>query len=297
MPLSFNISHLQNLTLPTVPDYEDDLEWVTAYLVQHMLSTSSWVYAYIAWMGVGAIFLVFLFSHWFGLRATYVGALWNKWATRRRTFRKKHSLTAAQRAGKPHRQPEALPSNTQILSLCTLFIGALALTVLGPDQLAPGSQLWNYRSYPFTFLPKRSAYEVSDYTYLQPQFTIYKGWWTSGGRTGLIAFSLFPLVVLLGLKAPPFALFSAPYLTQLCFDKLAFLHRWCGGLVWGITTLHVLLWSVQLAIDRRASTGRVGYVYAWKYEKFIYAWIVRFSCLFIYPQLTLRHRPMPASRF
>ena len=262
-----------NLTLPAIPNYSDDLEWVTAYLVQHMLSESSWVYAWLLWIVIGVVFIALTVMHWVGFRGGYLGAVWSKWALRRRTWRKKHSLTVAMKTGQPHRQPDSLPSNAQILAVCTLFVGALILSFVGPDYLAPGAQLWNYHNYPIASITRRD-YNTDDYTFLQPQFTIPKAWWTSGGRTGLIAFALFPLTVLFALKVPPFAIFSSRYFIQLGFDKLAFLHRWCGALVWLLATLHTAFWSVQLATDRRSSTRRVGYMYAWQYDKFIYAWTV-----------------------
>ena len=270
-----------NTTLPPIPEYDNDLEWVTAYLVQHMLSQSSWVYTWILWAAIGLVFFVFTAMHWAGFRGGYLGAVWSKWALRRRTWRKKHSLTVAMKAGQPHRQPMSLPSNAQILSVCALFAGILALSFAGPDYLAPGSQLWNYHDYPIAPVMTRRGYDLTQFTFLQPQFTIPKAWWTSGGRTGLIAFALFPLVILLALKAPPFAILSSRYFIQLGFDKLAFLHRWCGFLVWLLATLHTAFWSVQLASDHRPSTGRVGYSYAWQYEKFRFAWTVstsRYCC-------------------
>ncbi|GJE90804.1 NADPH oxidase family protein [Phanerochaete sordida] len=257
-----------NLTLPAIPNYPDDLEWVTAYLAQHMLSESSWVYAWILWIIVAAAFLTFSIMHWAGFRGGYLGAVWSKWAFRRRTWRKKRS---AAKAGQPYRQPDSLPSNAQLLAVCTLFAVVLVLSFAGPDYLAPGARLWNYHSYPVASNQKRD-YNTDDYMSLQPQFTIPKAWWTSGGRTGLIAFALFPLTVLFALKAPPFAIFSSRLFTQLGFDKLAFLHRWCGFLVWFLATLHSVFWSVQLASDRRSSTRKAGYIYAWQYDKFIYAW-------------------------
>lgn len=260
-----------NTTLPPIPDYPDDLEWVTAYLAQHLLSQSSWVYAWLLWIIVALVFVVFTAMHWAGFRGGYLGALWSKWALRRRTWRKKHSLAVAVKAGRPHRQPDALPSNAQLLAVCTLFVGAFALSFAGPDYLAPGARLWNYHRYPVASVQRR-AYDLANYAFLQPQFTIPKAWWTSGNRTGLIAFALFPLTVLFALKAPPFALLSSRFFTQLGFDKLAFLHRWCGILVWLLATLHSVFWSIQLASDRRSNTHRVGYYYAWTYDKFIYAW-------------------------
>lgn len=217
-----------------------------------------------------------------GLRRGYLGAVWSKWALRRRTWRKNHALAVVQKAGQPHRQPMSLPSNAQMLSVCGLTISVFALAFIGPDYFAPGSRLWNVHNYPTRAAHGRSIYDLSSYTYLQPQFTISKAWWTSGGRTGLIAFALFPLTVLFALKAAPFAIFSSPYFVQLCFDKLAFLHRWCGFLVWVLTTLHTIFWSVQLASDHRPSTGQMVYTYAWQYDKFRYAWVVSASTGIVY---------------
>jgi hypothetical protein len=266
---------MTQVTLPPIPDYADDLQWLTAYLAQHMLSHSSWVYTYIFWIAIATVFVTSTILHWTGARGGYLGAVWSKWATRRRTWRKKHKAEAAKRNGTPHRQPQALPSNAQILALVALFVSALVLSFVGPDYLAPGSQLWNLHRYPsVNLVPREPSYDPEDYTYLQPQFTINKAWWTSGGRTGLIAFALFPLTVLLALKAPPFAILSSPYFVHLCFDKLAFLHQWCGFLVWLLATAHTVLWSIQLAIDHRNRTGIEGFDYAWLFEKFNFAWIV-----------------------
>ncbi|THG99773.1 hypothetical protein EW026_g2643 [Hermanssonia centrifuga] len=265
------MSTQSNLTFAPIPDYPNDVEWVTAYLVQRILSDSTWVYAWILWIAIAVIFFSYSAMRWAGLRGGYIGAVWSKWSLRRRTWRKKHSLAVALKLGRPHTQPESLPSNAQILCLLALVVGSLLLAFVGPDYLAPGSRLWTLQNYPKMGVEKR-GYPLSDFYFLQPQFTIEKMWWTTGGRTGLIAFALFPLTVLLALKAPPFAIFSIPQFTHLCFDKLAFLHRWCGVLTWFLTTLHVIFWSVQLAIDHRATTGENGYFYAWQYEKFHFAW-------------------------
>ena len=90
----------------------------------------------------------------------------------------------------------------------------------------------------------------------------------------MIAFALFPLCVLFTLKGTPFALLSLPFTFQLHFDKLAFLHRWTGRIIWLLTTSHVVLWSVELLKDRRPDTDKLAYTYAWAYSKFIYGWIV-----------------------
>ncbi|TCD71873.1 hypothetical protein EIP91_000005 [Steccherinum ochraceum] len=237
------------------------------------------VYSYILWIIVGVAFIFFSVVHGTGLRAGYYGALWSKWSLRRRTWRKKHSLALAAKTGKPYRPPVALPSNAQILTLFTIIICSLLLAYVGPDYFAPGSYLWNVGTTP-TVTTKRAAV-VDTFTQFQPRYTIVKTWWTSAARTGQIAFALFPLCIILALKAPPFAIFSISFLTNFHFDKLSWLHRWCGFLVWMITTLHVVSWSVQLASDRRQGTGKIVYTYAWMYDKFIFGWIAYIALTFI----------------
>ncbi|KAG8847443.1 hypothetical protein FRB91_011760, partial [Serendipita sp. 411] len=107
-----------------------------------------------------------------------------------------------------------------------------------------------------------------------PEYTIPKAWWTIGGRTGIIAFSLFPLVVLFSLKAPPFAVFAIPFLIQVHFDKLARLHRWTGRLIWIITTIHVVTWGIQLFRDKRGNSNweyrdSPAWLFVWQYPLFI----------------------------
>jgi hypothetical protein len=41
-----------------------------------------------------------------------------------------------------------------------------------------------------------------------------------------------------------------------------------------LVALHATLWSVQLFRDTRIDTGDVAYVYAWHYQRFIFAWTV-----------------------
>lgn len=261
---------------PTTPVVADDLEWITAYLIIHRLSYPSWRYAYIFWVLVGLVAFGFGVCHMLGLRGGLLGAYWSKWALRRRTWRKKHSLALATKRGVPHKQPIPLPSNAQILCLCVVTIVAIVLSFVGPDYITPADKLWEFKrdvTSDFALL-RRDATDV--YLSYQPQYTINKSWWTMGGRTGLIAFALLPLVVLFALKAPPFALFSLPFIANVHFDKLMWLHRWIGRLVWFVTALHVVFWSLQLAQDKRPETDQIAYVFAWQYPNFLYAWTVRF---------------------
>jgi hypothetical protein len=261
---------------PTTPAFSDDLEWITAYLTIHSLSFPSRRYPLLLWIVVLFFFLAFAILHWTGSRGSFLGAHWSKWSLRRRTWRKKHNVALALNRNDPHRQPHPLPSNAQLLCLTLLLGGSLALAFVGPDYIAPSLKVWQVRrDIGILELQHRNIIpNTAPYLPLQPQYTINKAWWTSSARAGQIAFALLPLCVLLVLKAPPFAIFAIPFMIQLFFDKLAWLHRWTGRLIWFLTSLHVVLWSVQLVRDRKPSTGRVAYIYAFSYTPFIFGWIV-----------------------
>lgn len=243
---------------PTTPAIEDDLQWINAYMYIHVGSDATRRWAYFLWIIIVGIFLLFAILHLTDSRGGYLGAYWNKWALRRRTWRNK-----LWGSGKP----TSLMSNAQILSLTLLTIAVLALSFLGPDYIAPGTGAFKlYRRRP---IPKPLIAPF------QPHYTIEKAWWTSGNRTGIIAFALFPLCVLFALKAPPFAIFAIPGLVQLHFDKLAWLHRWSGRLIWLMSFLHGVIWAIQLGISKRTETGVIALRYALIYDKFIYACVVR----------------------
>ncbi|CAL1704471.1 unnamed protein product [Somion occarium] len=277
---------------PPTPILLNDLQWLTAYLTVHSLSDASKVYSYILWIAIGVILLVYSIVHRLGLKGGYIGALWSKWALRRRTWRKKHALAMAVKKREPHKQPKSLPSNAQILSLTALVVGSLALAYIGPDYLAPGTQIWNVGKAPSA--KRATTYDPALFLPFQAKYTIPKAWWSTAARTGQIAFALFPLCILLALKTPPFAVFSISFLTDIHFDKLSFLHRWCGMLIWFITTLHVISWSVQLSQDQRK--GRVLYTYAWQYQKFIFGWtaygILTLIMICSIPPIRKRHYEM-----
>jgi hypothetical protein len=257
---------------PPIPAYSDTAEWVEAYFTIHVASSPSRRYSYYLWILVGLIFVIVAFLHITGSSTGLVGAYWNKWALRRRTLRKRHARITAWKTGRSP-QPYSLPPNGQILSLVALFLTALALCFIGPDYIFPGARITDFR--------RDSSYSPSTFFPFQPHYTIGKAWWTSGDRTGTIAFALFPLCILFGLKQPPFAIFAIPFTIQFHFDKLVWLHRWTGRFIWFIATLHVLLWSVQLLNDRRDGTGVVAYHYAWLHINFVYGWIVRITHFFV----------------
>lgn len=273
---------------PATPPYSDTLKWITAYLTVHSLSVPSRRYSFILWLAVVFIFLAFAILHWTGSRGGLCGAIWSKWSLRRRTWRKKHTLALAQRTNQPRRQPIHLPSNAQLLSLSVLTLASLALAFVGPDYLAPSLKVWQIQAR--TSSPPSQLYDTSTFVPYMPQYTISKSLWSSSARAGQIAFALLPLCVIFALKAPPFAIFAIPFMIQLYFDKLAWLHRWAGRLIWFFVSIHVVLWSIQLAKDVNPSTGRVAYVYAWSYTPFIYGWIVRRFVLSLQPPCSSLHR-------
>ncbi len=246
---------------PTTPAFDNDIEWITAYLKIHALSHTTWRYAHFLWVAIGIVAVIFAVSNLLDLRSGLLGAYWSKWSLRRRTWRKKHSLAQAKKSGQRHKQPLLLPSNAQLLTLTALTIASLAAVFLGPDYIAPSHRLFHRAAVP----------SVASYI---PQYTIQKAWWASGNRAGLIAFALFPLCVLFALKRPPFAIFAIPFFTHIHSDKLIWLHRWIGRLIWALVALHATLWSVQLFRDMRVGTDDAAYVYAWHYKRFIFAWTV-----------------------
>ena len=284
-----SIAHDPN---PTTPAFTNDYLWILSYFTIHKLSTVSYRYSFLLWLVIVVFVLLFAILHWTGSRGGFIGAAWAKWAMRRRTWRKKHALEQLRKRGRRHQQPFALPSNAQLLSLFFLFVIPLILCVWGPDYIAPGTKLWDLthnltrreiepRSRFEQFdLFRRAPQVASTATTRQPDYTIPKAWWTAGGRTGTIAFALFPLVILFSLKAPPFALFAIPFLIQIHFDKLARLHRWLGRLIWLVTTAHVITWGTQLYNDRRGSSGRdnadkSAWYFVWLYPLFIEGVVVR----------------------
>ncbi|QRV85779.1 Ferric reductase like transmembrane component [Ceratobasidium sp. AG-Ba] len=270
---------------PTTPAFIDSYQWINTYLVIHKMSTTSYRYAYMLWLVITLFTLIVTLAH-LSSRTTVIGALWRKYSIRRRTWRKQASLRRIEKSKQPHRQPYSLPSNAQLIALILLFVAAALLCCIGPDYVSPYTRLWDLKSnLTAPALARRDISAALDSwrqfdrrapiastpTTRQPEYTIPKAWWTAGGRTGIIAFALMPLCVLFALKAPPFALFALPFTTQMHFDKLAFLHRWSGRIIWAITTIHVATWGVQLGRDQRHGINEgIAWDYVWLYPLFIY---------------------------
>lgn len=277
---------------PTTPSYSDAQTWITAFITIHSLSKNSYVYMYILWIAIGIVFFALCTATWSRVRMGALGARWQKWALRRRTWRKKHALKAAaaeaKRRGVPvsavHKQPTALPSNAQILSASVLTTAVLLVCFVGPDYIDPNIDLFHFwdpssgsSSSSFATKAKRAGTTtVNDQTlsaYIA-HYTITKSVWTLAARTGGVAFALLPLVVVLALKAAPFALFAIPGLVGYGHDKMIRLHRYVGRLTWFVTFLHVIFWVVQACRERRTGTGEMLITIIWQFQKFQFAWVV-----------------------
>ncbi|KAI6045785.1 ferric reductase like transmembrane component-domain-containing protein [Pisolithus marmoratus] len=254
---------------PTTPPYTDDLEWTTAYLTIHSLSVPSRRYSFLLWIIVVFIFLAFAILHWTGARGGVLGARWSKWTLPRRTW-KKHAGFRTRRAAPKSQKAVFLPSNAQLLSLFGMTLVSLALALVGPDYISPTLKVWQFAERDIS--QSHTLYDASTFDPYIPQYTISKSLWSSSARFGQIAFALFPLCILFALKAPPFALFAIPFMIQLFFDKLVWLHRWSGRLIWFMTSVHVVLWSIQLVRDHDPITGRSAYLQAFTYQPFISGW-------------------------
>lgn len=267
---------------PPTPNYEDGLDWVTAYLTVHSMSMSSYRVKYALWIIIAIFFLIGALLHLAGTKRPYYFAHWSKWALRRRTWRKNQGKKEAERTGKAHRQPVPLPSNSQLLSLSFIFLLVIILAFAGPDYIKPHTAVSSPGGAAGSPAPSdthRRAINHGEVAGYVANYTINKAWWTVAGRTGLMAFALFPLCILFALKAAPFAVFALPYTTQFSFDKLSTLHRWVGRLIWFIAAIHVLSWSVHLATHKNPVTGQVAYRYAWHYPPFLWGWAVSFAAL------------------
>jgi hypothetical protein len=210
--------------------------------------------------------VLYAILHHLNLQTGFMGAFWNRVMIRRMVFRKKRDQKVSASGRK--KRPLILPSNAQVLSIALVGVLSAVLCVIGADYIAADTSTWDLG----TSFSKRGLAKRAATTYATPLYNIDKEWWTSGARFGLIAFALFPLVVVLALKQPPAAILSIRQFTHLYADKLQLLHRWVGRLIWLLTALHVALWSVRLFKDQRSTTdARSVWIVIWIYDKFQWA--------------------------
>ncbi|ORX39399.1 hypothetical protein BD324DRAFT_619556 [Kockovaella imperatae] len=244
-----------NPTNGYAPGTEGDSQYAWAYLNAHMMSTPSYRYAYILWMAFALIALIYIVAHHARLGRGSVPASLSRWSMRRHIVGSK----------KPGRRNRALPSNGVLSVGILLVVPVVALSIIGPDYIAPWASTFNFTARALKIRSSATA----------PSVTIQKSLWTLGSRMGFIAFALMPLVVLLALKSPPVAFLSLRPTAQLFADKLATLHRITAWLIWAITTAHVVLWTVQLFQDQYQ--GIPTWVYLWGNYRFICGAVAYFA--------------------
>ncbi|OCF43665.1 ferric-chelate reductase [Kwoniella heveanensis CBS 569] len=229
---------------PTVTASSDGA-FATAYLQAHMMSWPSYRYAYLLWMVLAGLAALYALAHHLRLSGGSFGAGYARWGMRRKPVGSRKQGGARGRA---------LPSNSVLVCVAIIVIVSAVLSVIGSDYITPSSGTLNFAS---SFRKRASI-----------GYTINKSWWTSASRFGFMAFALMPLVVLFALKAPPVAIFSLRAFTHVYSDKLAVFHRAIAWVVWGFTTIHVALWTVQLFQDSR--NGRAVWFYIWNSYRFIF---------------------------
>lgn len=232
------------------PTPSDDAAWLRAYMTSHSLSSRSKYYGYSFWAIVVGITLLYSLAHRFELRGGILGAWCNSVLLGRK--RVPDCITWVYDRFKCRRiktrRPVHFPSNGRLLGVLMLSSLVSILAFSGPDYLPPAEKS------------------------RQPETVIQKSWWTSAGRTGIMAFALLPLCILFALKGSPFSLFSSKFLVLLHFDKLAWLHRWSAGLLWLLTACHVGSWSVQLVLDEYPGSKQTVLSLVWSYPPFVYGW-------------------------
>nr|XP_031861634.1 uncharacterized protein CI109_002864 [Kwoniella shandongensis]KAA5528706.1 hypothetical protein CI109_002864 [Kwoniella shandongensis] len=246
---------------PTISSTSSDSDYAAAYLVAHRLSWPSYRYAYLLWVVFALLAGIYALSHHLKLSGGSLGAAFSKWGMRRRPVGRRKAGGARGRA---------LPSNSLLVVIAIIVIVSCVLALLGADYIRPSSSILDFSS---SFRKRYVAY------------TINKAFWTSGSRFGYMAFALIPLVILFALKAPPFAVFAIRPFTHLFADKLALFHRASAWLVWGFTTIHVVLWTIQLFQDQR--NGRAVWFLLWTSPRLIFG-VIAYAAMTAVMALSLK---------
>ncbi|PWN47479.1 hypothetical protein IE53DRAFT_407529 [Violaceomyces palustris] len=281
---------------------EKDIEYqyLSGYFTAHMLPVPSYRYMYVLWLIVVGFCLLISVGHHFRIGdKTYIGAVWRRWATKNRIIKigqrkdiygnklEKHDGSnegpELHQYGPPKpRRSIKFPSFGKMLLLFCLVATPVCLTLIGADYIRPTASIFDIsESFPPQTSPNtpgisRRAYQVlakrlqwgigaySPVTTYPPSRTLpYRTWWTSGDRTGDMTSALTPLIVLFALKQIPFALLSMRLFGGYGFDRLSFLHKWGGRLVWLFATAHLATWSVQLGKDKRFEKQVWSFVFMW----------------------------------
>lgn len=289
---------------------ENDLKYayIGNYLNAHMLSIPSHRYAYIMWFTIVGLLLLGSAIYHAGIGdQTWVGAYWTKFAPKGRLIKfgkrpqqtairainpkrwSKQGNAAAAAGSKGPAKPAkryvfSLPSFGKILLVACMVAIPVVLSLVGADYINPNESTFNMAaSWPSrSSAPMRSAarrdlpqWGIGNYVPLDTNVAYYNlpyhTWWTSGGRFGLMTNALTPFVVILALKQVPWAVMSTKLFGRYAFEKMSFLHKWGGRLVWVFASAHTVAWSVQLRLDERNGEEMWGFIFLW--PKFRWAFV------------------------
>ncbi|EST05457.2 Ferric reductase transmembrane component-like domain protein [Kalmanozyma brasiliensis GHG001] len=278
-------------------------QYLQGYFTAHMLPATSYRYVYLLWFITIAVCLVLGSFHMLGVgERTYIGALWKRWATKNRVYKvgkrvdihgnpitKDSKGFVRAYAPLAHRQIFTFPSFGRVVLLFFMLAVPIVLTLVGADFISPSVGVFNFaESWPpqttnmvglsrraIQTLHKRVQWGQGSYpsvsTYPPYRTLPYRTWWTSGDRTGDITMGLVPIVLIMALKQVPFALLSTRFFGGYGFDRLSFLHKWGGRIIWLFGTAHLVTWCIQLNVDTRIGEPVWTFVFMW--TKFRWGWV------------------------
>lgn len=265
--------------------------YLRGYFTAHAFSVSSYRYEFIMWFALMGVFALIALFHHSGIEdQTSIGALWNKWAVRNRVIKigrksngrptsvlgHQQSNRLVQQVKTPSRAIFTFPSFGRILLLTALVCIPVALTLVGADYIRPGAGVFDMsESWPNSSisiytpgLSRRSLIwgqgQYPSVSIKAPTITLpYRTWWTAGSRVGAMTNALTPLIVITALKQIPFALLSTRLMGGYSFDRLNFMHKWGGRIVWLFATLHVALWAVQITQEQAFYGKMWTFIFMW----------------------------------
>ncbi|KAJ1032917.1 hypothetical protein NDA16_000196 [Ustilago loliicola] len=268
-----------------------------------MLSAPSYRYVYLLWFVTIVVCLVLGSFHMLGVGdRSYIGAKWKRWATKNRVYKvgrrvdihgnliQKDSkgFSRAYAPLKP-RKIVTFPSFGRIVLLFFMLAVPIVLTLVGADFIGPNVGVFDFsESWPsqttntvgmsrraLQVLRKRVLWGQGSYpsvtTYPPSRTLPYRTWWTTGDRTGDITMGLVPIVLIMALKQVPFAPLSTRFFGGYGFDRLSFLHKWGGRIIWLFGTAHLVTWCIQLNKDTRIGEPVWTFVFMW--TKFRWGWV------------------------
>ncbi|KAJ1025306.1 hypothetical protein NDA13_004122 [Ustilago tritici] len=278
-------------------------QYLQGYFNAHMLPLPSYRYVYLLWFLTIAVCLVLGSFHMLGVGdRSYIGAKWKRWATKNRVYKlgkrvdihgnpidkDSKGFIRAYAPLKP-RKIVTFPSFGRVVLLFFMLAVPIVLTFVGADFIGPNLGLFDFsQSWPsqttntvgmsrraLQLFPKRVLWGQGSYpsvtTYPPTRTLPYRTWWTTGDRTGDITMGLVPIVLIMALKQVPFALLSTRFFGGYGFDRLSFLHKWGGRIIWLFATAHLVTWCIQLNKDTRIGEPVWSFVFMW--TKFRWGWV------------------------